>query len=132
MKIIVADRHGIVGVQVRAGSKKALLDPREARIVVARRLSEVEEEVRGGDRHVVVCAELIHGFKSVAELARRVKTVNPNIVFCAYNGIYKELGLEIDLHIPSTPKGHLAGDWVLSSIMKFLEDRRLVFQPSLF
>ncbi len=132
MKIIVADRHGIVGVQVRAGSKKASLDPREARVVVARRLSEVEEEVRGGDRHVVICAQLIHGFKSVAELARRVKTVNPNTIFCAYNGMDKEPGLEVDLHIPSTPKGELAGDWILSSVLKFMQDSRLVFQPSLF
>ncbi len=132
MKIIVADKRGIVGVQVRAGSRKALLDPAVARVVVARRLSEVEEEIRGEDRPVVICAQLVHGFESVVQLARTVKTVNSKTVFCAYNGMDKELGLEIDLHIPSTPKGQLVGDWIPSSVLQFLEDESPVFQPSLF
>lgn len=131
MRLIVADKMGIVASGVREGLRRGLVDRRELKLQSIRTRSELETELWTGDEMVVIAGQLIYGFKTLLELADRVKSVNPNATFFFFNG-----SAPGDLagynYIPSVPKGRLVGDWILEYVWTYLGDDTPTRQLELF
>lgn len=129
MKVVVADRKGIVSAAIRTSflSRKS-----SAEVISARNWSRVYDLVRSEERMVVVSAELIEGMKSNKELWRTIKLYNPNVIFVVYNGVDEKYDKEDGIHffIPSfggdkviTPGQYIA-DFLLRNVFKGEEAMR--------
>lgn len=114
MKIIVADKMGIVAEAIKTGLRGRKGDPVE--IVVARDWRSLENAIRDSGKVLVLSAQLIQGFPSIPELARSVKRLNPEAVFWVYNGVSVVNCRQVDLVLPPSN-----GGLVSATVIPFLE-----------
>lgn len=99
MRIIVADRNGLVASVVRRGFPSNAIY--KAAIVVAHDAKELVSGMVHDDRRILVLsAQLIPGFTSVNDLAKFVKEKRTDALFYVFSGSQEEQGLHIDHWVP--------------------------------
>lgn len=121
MKIILADRRGIVLSPIESGLRKRNI---QVPVALARDGKTLREFLRLSDDLVVISAELLPGFTTNEQLAEEVKSIKPSVVFVVYNGVVDNYRRCVDFRIPSfVPKGDTT---IGLHIVDFLSDSLFV------
>jgi hypothetical protein len=121
MKIIVADRRGIVFSAIESGLRKRNI---QTPTVLARDGKTLREFLGLCADVVVVSAQLLPGYTTNEQLAEEVKKQCSGAVFVVYNSVVEKHGPNVDLRIPSFVGG---GDQTIGlHIVDYLSDHVFV------
>ncbi len=119
VKIIVADRKGIVSSAVRSAFER-MKNP-TVQVVRVSSWSQVLRAMGDQKSAVLLSAQLIQGFASTTSLAKSIKELNREVIFIAYNGLNEDYGEDVDYAIPAfekVPEVGNYGDWIAEFILR--------------
>jgi hypothetical protein len=127
MRMVIADRRGIVAAAIL---RDLLSDVKPGGSVkMALEWHELLPLIKPTGRVTVLSAQIIPGFKTATELARRVKEINREAAFFVYNGTDEEYGPEVDFAIPRVPPGKLVANSIIPFLKTVIRDETVGQMP---
>lgn len=126
MRLVIADRRGIVAAAIL---RDLLSDTERGSVKMALEWHELLPLIKPPGRVTVLSAQIIPGFKTATDLARRIKEINKDAVFFVYNGVNEEYGSEVDFAIPRVPPGKLVANSIIPFLKTVIRDETLGQMP---